>query len=74
MEINYNKLADVLQAQRVVTKGGITLKGSLRSVATIIGISHNAVSRVEQGNPCDLESYAKICKFLKVSLDTFVKK
>lgn len=46
----------------------------LREVAKEIGISVSTLSRVENGNLPDMDSYFKICKWLEVSIDFFAKK
>jgi transcriptional regulator with XRE-family HTH domain len=45
----------------------------LRDTATEIGgISAATLSRIEQGNLPDVETFIKICKWLKVSTDSFI--
>ncbi|MFN8288974.1 MAG: helix-turn-helix transcriptional regulator [Chitinophagaceae bacterium] len=43
----------------------------LREVAKEIGISLSTLSRVENGNLPDIDSYMKLCKWLEVSVDFF---
>lgn len=43
----------------------------LREVAKVIGISVSTLSRVENGNLPDIDSYMKLCKWLEVSVDFF---
>jgi hypothetical protein len=74
MLIDYQKLGIALNQKRVIKIEDKTTLASSRSMAGKIGISHNTFIRIEHGMPCDLESYAKICNFLKVSLDTFLIK
>lgn len=69
--MDYGKLGDAINGIRYIKEGNRTVKKGLREIAPLIGISHNTLSRIEQGNVCDLESYEKICKFLNVSMDTF---
>lgn len=45
---------------------------SLRTVAPGIGVSPATIARVERGLVPDLDTYALICRWLSVSLDTFV--
>ena len=71
MEIDYAKLSRAIQSKRIVTRGGIELKAPLRNIAFRIGISHTSVMNLEDGKKCDLETYALICRFLGVSMDTF---
>jgi len=59
-----------LLASMIKTKRGT--KG-LRDTATEIGdISAATLSRVEQGNLPDVETFIRLCKWLGVSTDTFV--
>lgn len=58
-------------ASAIKTKRG---KKGLRETATEIGdISPATLSRVEQGNLPDVETFIKLCKWLGVSTDAFVK-
>ena len=43
----------------------------LREVANEIGISLSTLSRVENGNLPDIDSYMKLCKWLEVSIEFF---
>jgi|SRR5882672_2198486 len=43
----------------------------VREVAREIGISHATLSRVENGNQPDLETFQKICAWLKVDPSEF---
>ena len=43
----------------------------LREVAKEIGISVSTLSRVENKNVPDIDSYMKLCKWLEVSIDFF---
>jgi transcriptional regulator with XRE-family HTH domain len=43
----------------------------LREVAKQVGISVSTLSRVENGNLPDIDSYMKLCKWLEVSIDFF---
>lgn len=63
--VNLEKLAALLR-----TKRG---DRGLRLVASEIGnVSASTLSRIEQGNVPDLETFIGICKWLKVSPDDFV--
>jgi len=63
--VNLEKLAALLR-----TKRG---DRGLRLVASEIGdVSASTLSRIEQGNVPDLETFIQICKWLKVSPDDFV--
>lgn len=43
----------------------------LRTLATEIGISASTLSRIEQGNLPDIDTYLKLCKWLEVTSDFF---
>ncbi len=59
-----------LLASMIKSKRG---KTGLRDTAAEIGdISAATLSRIEQGNLPDVETFIRICKWLKVSTDTFV--
>lgn len=45
----------------------------LRALASQIKISPSTLSRIEQGNLPDIETYLKICEWLEVSPDYFTK-
>ncbi|OLY95706.1 Helix-turn-helix [Cnuella takakiae] len=64
--LNTEMLASAIKTKRE--------KKGLRETAAEIGdISPATLSRVEQGNLPDVETFIKICKWLEVSTDTFVK-
>jgi len=64
-ELNTSLLAGMLK-----TKRGST---GLRDTATEIGdISSATLSRIEQGKLPDVETFIKICKWLKVTTETFI--
>ncbi len=59
-----------LLSSKIKSKRG---KKGLRDTAAEIGnISAATLSRVEQGNLPDVETFIRLCKWLKVSTDTFV--
>ena len=58
-----------LLASMIKSKRG---KKGLRDTADEIEISAATLSRVEQGNLPDVETFLRLCKWLKVSTDTFV--
>jgi transcriptional regulator with XRE-family HTH domain len=63
--VNLQKLAALLR-----TKRG---NRGLRAVASEIGnVSASTLSRIEQGNVPDLETFMQICKWLGVSPDGFL--
>jgi transcriptional regulator with XRE-family HTH domain len=48
-------------------------KGLRETAAEIGGVSSATLSRIELGNLPDVETFIKLCKWLGVSTDTFVK-
>lgn len=63
--LNTDLLAGMLKSQRA-SKG-------LRAVAEEIGnVSAATLSRIEQGKIPDVDTFISICKWLKVSTDTFI--
>jgi transcriptional regulator with XRE-family HTH domain len=63
--LNSELLASMLKSKRG--------KKGLRDTATEIGeISSATLSRVEQGNLPDVETFIRLCKWLGVSTDTFI--
>lgn len=46
-------------------------KTGLRQLASEIGISASTLSRVEQGNLPDIDTYIKLCEWLEVSTEYF---
>ncbi len=46
-------------------------KKGLRALANDIGISASTLSRVEQGNLPDIDTYLKLCQWLEVSSEYF---
>ena len=71
--INYEEFAKCLSNSRFVTLNGKQRKRSWRDLASNIGVSYNTLSRIDNGKPCDLDSYVKICNYLNVSMDKFRK-
>lgn len=64
--LNTEKLSSMLKSRRG-SRG-------LRVVAKEIGgVSASTLSRVEQGNVPDVETFLKICKWLQVSTDEFME-
>jgi len=59
-----------LLASAIKTKRGS--KGLRETAAEIGNISSATLSRIEQGNLPDVETFIKICKWLKVPTDKFV--
>ena len=46
-------------------------KKGLRQLASEIGISASTLSRIEQGNLPDIDTYIKLCEWLEVSTEYF---
>lgn len=61
--INTSKFAEMIKSKR----GNI----GLRQLSAEIGISPSTLSRVEQGNLPDIDTYMRLCKWLEVSPDYF---
>ena len=65
-----SKLNSYLLARMLKSKRG---KMGLRDTATAIGgISSATLSRVEQGNLPDVETFIRLCNWLGVSTETFI--
>lgn len=62
-KIDTLKLSNMIKSKRGKT--------GLRETAGQIGISAPTLSRIEQGNLPDIETYVKICEWLNVSSDHF---
>ncbi|WP_462251152.1 helix-turn-helix domain-containing protein [Ekhidna sp.] len=61
--IDSSKLSHMIKSKRG--------KQGLRAAAQEIGISAPTLSRIEQGNLPDIDTYVKICDWLNVSSDYF---
>jgi len=62
--IDTRKLSEMIRSKRG--------KRGLREVAKEIGnVSSSTLSRIEQGNLPDIETYVSLCKWLEVSTDFF---
>lgn len=61
--LDTKKLSEMIKSKR----GSI----GLRKLASQIGISASTLSRVEQGNLPDIDTYIKLCDWLDVSTDFF---
>lgn len=65
-KIDTQKLSDMVKSKRAGT--------GLREAAKQIGdVSPSTLSRVEQGNLPDIDTYLQICKWLEVSTDYFTE-
>ncbi len=61
--IDSKKLSTMIKSKRG--------KQGLRATGTEIGVSAPTLSRIEQGNLPDIETYVKICDWLAVPTDYF---
>lgn len=55
-------------SEMIKSKRGST---GLRALATEIGISASTLSRIEQGNLPDIDTYLRLCNWLEVSSEFF---
>lgn len=62
-KIDSEKLSSMIKSKRG--------KQGLRATGKEIGISAPTLSRIEQGNLPDIDTYVKLCEWLKVSSDYF---
>lgn len=62
-KIDSDKLSSMIKSKRG--------NHGLRATAKIIGISAPTLSRIEQGNLPDIETYVRICEWLNVPTDYF---
>lgn len=65
-----SKLNTELLASMIKSKRG--KKGLRETAIEIDGVSAPTLSRIEQGNLPDVETFIKLCKWLGVSTETFV--
>lgn len=68
MQFDNSGLRKALQTKRIIEQ-----EKTLRQVCQECNIGIATLSRIERGKTPDLMSYAKICKWLNVSLDKFFK-
>lgn len=66
-----NSLDTLKFSEMIKSKRG---KTGLRQLAAEIGVSASTLSRVEQGNLPDIDTYIKLCEWLEVSTDYFTTK
>ena len=66
-----NTIVDTIKfSEMIKSKRGAE---GLRSLASRIGVSPSTLSRVEQGNLPDIDTYVKLCGWLDVSTDFFLR-
>jgi transcriptional regulator with XRE-family HTH domain len=63
--LNTQKFSEMIKSKRG--------KIGLRTLATEIGVSASTLSRIEQGNLPDIDTYLKLCDWLEVTSDYFTK-
>lgn len=61
--LNTSRFAEMIKSKRGNT--------GLRALAAEIGISAATLSRIEQGNLPDIDTYIKLCDWLEVSTEFF---
>lgn len=61
--LNTTKFSEMVKSKRGST--------GLRTLASEIGISASTLSRIEQGNLPDIDTYLRLCSWLNVSSDYF---
>lgn len=66
-QLDIDKLSTALKSKREALKLG------LRAAADQIGISFPTLSRIEKGNVPDLETYLKLCDWMKVNSEEYIK-
>lgn len=66
-EIDTDRLASLVQERRSQSGQG------LRATAKEIGVSSSTLGRVERGKLPDVDTFVRICRWLKVSPDSFVR-
>jgi transcriptional regulator with XRE-family HTH domain len=66
--LDFNSFSKAIRQKRIID---MDING--REAAKKIGISHPTLSRIENHNMPDLLTYANICKWLNVPMDTFIK-
>ena len=62
--VDFKKFAAMLKAKRAA-------RGLRQAAEEIGGVSSSTLSRIEQGNVPDLETFMRICRWLGVSADEF---
>jgi len=63
--IDTRKLAEMIRSKRG--------ERGLREIAKEIDVSSSTLSRIEQGNLPDIETYVKLCRWLEVSTEFFTE-
>ena len=67
--LNFTSFSKAIRQKRL-----IELNISGREAAKAIGVSYPTLSRIENGNMPDLITYANVCKWLGVPMETFIAK
>lgn len=61
--LDTSKFSEMIKSKRGTT--------GLRALASEIGVSASTLSRIEQGNLPDIDTYLKLCNWLEVSPEFF---
>lgn len=64
-QLNTDKLAQAIRSKR----GNIGLRQVSKEIG---GISYNTLSRLEQGNVPDVDTFIRVCKWLEMNPDDFI--
>ena len=62
-QLDIQKLSEMIKSKRG--------KKGLRLLASEIGVSASTLSRIEQGNLPDIDTYLRLCNWLEVSTEFF---
>jgi len=62
-QLDITKLSEMIKSKRG--------KKGLRLLASEIGVSASTLSRIEQGNLPDIDTYLRLCNWLEVSTEFF---
>lgn len=71
MKFDNKKFADDVFNKRTEDR---TKTPTLRDIGSKIGVGYATLSRIERYGMPDLETYAKVCNWLNVSMDTYFVK
>jgi DNA-binding Xre family transcriptional regulator len=60
-------------AKKVKNNRVMVLNLNIRDAAVLIGISSATLSRIENGNPAEIDNILKCCSWLNCSITKFIK-
>jgi transcriptional regulator with XRE-family HTH domain len=60
-------------SKAVKKKRTISNNYNLRELADMLGVSHNTISRIENGKNPDIDTYCILCGWLGYSADKFLR-